>query len=161
VSTISPVSTVVPVSTIGPVSTIARRAPAPAPLDVDRLLEASYLAAVVEELEARRIPVDAAVLNGPGRGGAIVLRDGGPTGPHSRPCVRWSGGRAWTLGSLGPAPRTGGRRRRLRAHRLAAPHEVARFVAEFGTPVGERAARGTVTGAAPAREVGWRAAHGH
>lgn len=101
------------------------------PVDVDRVLQARYLAAVVGELEAMRMPVDAATLNGPGRpGGTVVLQEQGATRDPLRPsCARWNGGRCWTL--VSPAHGGGVRRHRLRKHRLPAPLEVARFVARF------------------------------
>jgi hypothetical protein len=96
------------------------------PVDVDRVLQARYLAAVVGELEAMRVPVDAATLNGPG--GTVILGDQGATWDPLRPsCASWDGGRCWTL--VSPAPGGGVRRHRLREHRLPAPQEVARFVA--------------------------------
>ena len=53
-------------------------------VDVDRLLQARYLAAVVKELEALPMPVDAVVLGAPGRpGGRVVLRDQGAGSPAS------------------------------------------------------------------------------
>jgi hypothetical protein len=98
-------------------------------VDVDHLLQARYLDAVVQELEAMRVQVDAAVLNGPGRpGGTVVLRDEGDARDPLLPSyVRWNGGRRWTLISGGVGGGT--RRRRLRRHRLPAPQEVAQFVA--------------------------------
>ncbi|TQM36913.1 hypothetical protein [Pseudonocardia cypriaca] len=111
-------------------------------VDVDRLLQARYLAAVAKELEALPVPVDAVVLNGPGRpGGRVVLRDQGATAGRPWPSsARWNGGRCWTLVFPGAGGRV--RRHRLRRRRLPAPQEVAQFVARFA---GERQpARATV-----------------
>lgn len=60
------------------------------PVDVDRLLQARYLDAVLGELEAMRVPVDAVILNGPGRPGrTVVLQEQGATrDPLLHSCAR-------------------------------------------------------------------------
>lgn len=139
-------------------STVARAARATPPVDIDRVLQARYLAAVMKELEALPVPVDGAVLDGPRRpGGTIVLRDQGATGDPPRPsCVRWNGGRCWTL--VSPLAGGGVRRHRLRRNRLPAPQEVAQFVAQFAVH------QASGTRRTPRRWLpvpGWRPARGH
>ena len=105
---------------------------AAARLDVDRVLSSQYLAAVARELQARGLPVDAAVLHDRACGGGRVIFALPADHPADRPLplyARWDGGRRWTLLIGFPAGAERTCRTSLRLPHLPAPVEAAEFVA--------------------------------
>ena len=110
-------------------------------LDVDRVLSSQYLAEVARELEARGLPVDAAVLHDRAGSGGRVIFALPADPPADRPLplyARWDGGRRWTLLVGFPAGAERMCRTSLRLHHLPAPDEVAEFVADAAANAASR-----------------------
>lgn len=102
------------------------------PGDVDRVLAGQYLAAVMGELDRRRVPVDGAFMHEPARcGGTVVFGlTGDPATDRRLPLhLRWDARRGWTLLISCPERRTGVRHVRLHGGRTPTPGEIAEFVA--------------------------------